>query len=158
MQSRTAITSRVARRLNSRGSLLLEVSIAMGVAAILGLLMMKGSLLAISNTQWTVMQTLTDAYLSRETALSNRVPVADLTGAGSLWPDSNSVAPTQETVTIGKLMGGTPVTAKVTRFRVVETPAGETDTSLSVWRLHSVLTYKVGDDEYVKSRTTLRMQ
>jgi hypothetical protein len=131
---------------------------AMGLTAYVALLLMKASLLAISNSGWTVMQTLSDAYLSREVALSNRVPYADLMGPGTLWPDSSSVTPTQATVTLGKLSGGTPVTATITRFRVSETPGGETETTLAVWRLHSVLVYRIGDEEYIKSRTTLRMQ
>jgi hypothetical protein len=156
MLNRTAIAGRQRRHRSQRGSLLLEVSVAMGVAAFVALLVMKASLLAISNTGWTVMQTMSDAYLSRETALSNRVPVADLTGPGSLWPDVS--APAQTAVTLGKLAGGKVVSGTLTRFRVDETPPGETDTTLAVWRLHSVLTYRIGDEDYVKSRTTLRMQ
>lgn len=138
----------------------MEVSLGMGLASALALILMKASLLALSNNQWTIMQTLTDAYLTRETALSHRVPVADLTGPDSPWPDQVADDPPRsvQTVSLGKTAGGHPVSATLTRFRVNETPADDTDTGIAVWRLHSVLTYMVGDDEYVKSRATLRIQ
>lgn len=144
----------------ANGSVLLEVSIAMGVAALVALMMMKASLLALSNNQWTIMQTLTDAYLTRETALSNRVPVGDLTAENSLWPDQESDEPPQseQTVEIGRLAGGRAVTARLIRFRMNETPAETSDVALAVWRLHSVLSYSVGGKEYLKSRSTLRTQ
>jgi hypothetical protein len=110
------------RRRPSTGSLLIEVSLALGLAVMLALVMMKASLLAISGNQWTVMQTLTDAYLTRETALSNRIPWVDLTATGSPWPSMDASA--DQTVT----------------------------------RLYSVLKYEIGDQHYVKSRSTLRMQ
>jgi hypothetical protein len=140
--------------------MLVEVSMAMGLAAVLALILMKASLLALSNNQWTIMQTLTDAYLTRETALSHRVPVADLTGAASAWPDQAVDDPPNavQTVVLGKTAGGQVINASLTRFRVNETSVDDADTGLSVWRLHSVLTYKIGGKEYVKSRATLRMQ
>ena len=133
---------------------------AMGLAAVAALLVMKASLLALSNNQWTVMQTLTDACLTRETALSNRLPLADLTGADSQWPDALTDSPPRQvqTVSLGLLAGGQPVNATLTRFRVNETPQVDADTGLAVWRLHSVLAYTIGGQQYYKSRTTLRMQ
>lgn len=141
------------------GSLLAEVALAMGLAAVLALLLMKASLLALSNNQWTIMQTLTDAYLSRETALSHRVPMVVLTGENSPWPDPVSSDPprAEQTVNLGRLAGGLDVNATLIRFRVNETPV-EDPGNLSVWRLHSVLSYTVAGQRYVKSRATLRMQ
>jgi hypothetical protein len=129
-----------------------------GLVAVVALIVMKASLLAISNNQWTIMQTLTDAYLTREIALSNRVPVAEITGANSLWPDAEGATPPEQTVTLGRLAGGQAVSGTLRRFRVDETPEDEVDTTLSVWRLHSVLTYKIAGKDYMKTRTTLRMQ
>ena len=139
--------------------MLVEVSLGMGLASVLALILMKASLLAVSNNQWTIMQTMTDAYLTRETALSHRVPMADLTGAESAWPDAaGDPARSVQTVSLGKTAGAHPVSATLTRFRVNETPADDADTGIAVWRLHSILTYKVGENEYVKSRATLRIQ
>ena len=139
--------------------MLVEVSLGMGLASVLALLLMKASLLALSNNQWTIMQTMTDAYLTRETALSHRVPVADLTGVESAWPDAaGDPSRLVQTVSLGKTAGGHVVNATLTRFRVNETPVDDADTGIAVWRLHSILTYKIGENEYVKSRATLRIQ
>jgi hypothetical protein len=147
------------RRWSRRGSILVEASIALGAAILLGLLMMKASLLAIGGNDWTTMQTLTDALLTRETALANRVPFAEIASGTSLWPDSaGDVAGAPETIEIGKMMGGTPVTAKLIRYRVNQANTSEPDVNLTVWRLHSVLQYNVGGNQYVKSSSTLRAQ
>lgn len=143
-----------------QGSLLVEVSMAMGLAALLSLVLMKASMLAIGGNQWTIMQTLTDAYLTRESALASRIPFADLTKADSLWPDSGADNPPRikQTVTLGKTPGGANVTGELTRFRTNQTASDDADTRLTVCRVYSVLTYRLGDQQYVKSRSTLRMQ
>src|SRR5215212_6908940 len=135
MPTRTAIADRRRRPLREHGSVLVEVSLGMGLTAFLALILMKASLLALSNNQWTIMQTLTDAYLTRETALSHRVPVADLTAAGSQWPDQAADDPPNavQTVNLGKTAGGQVITATLTRFRVDETSPDDTDTGLSAW-------------------------
>jgi hypothetical protein len=160
MRTRTAIPERRRRTWREQGSVLVEVSLGMGMTSFLALILMKASLLALSNNQWTIMQTLTDAYLTRETALAHRVPVADLTGPDTKWPDSAVDDPPRlvQTVELGRTAGNHAVNGTLTRYRVDETPADNADTGIAVWRLHSVLTYKIGDAEYVKSRSTLRMQ
>lgn len=142
------------------GVVLMEATIAMGLAVFLALVVMKCFLLGISSNQWSSMQTLADAYLSRETALSNRVPMADLTARPSAWPDASSDNPPQlvQTVALGMLPGGSVVKGQLTRFRVNETVSGDPDIGITVWRLHSLLTYKVGEQQYVKSRSTIRTQ
>ena len=146
-----------------RGSLLIEVSIGMWLASMLALLLMRASLLALGSNQWTIMQTLTDAYMTREAALANRLPMADVTSAGSPWPDAGADEERFEgVVSLGRLAGGTEVTGRIVRFRVNSAPAvagaGEGAPDLDIWRLHSVLTYQVGEQSYVKSRTILRTQ
>ncbi len=138
----------------------MEVTVALGLTVFLALLVMKGSLLALSGNQWTVMQTLSDAYMTRETALSNRIPMSDLTASPSLWPDQASDNPptTVQTVTLGILPSGSVVQAQLTRFRTNETPATNTDISLVVLRLYSVLSFQAGEKSYVKTRSTLRSQ
>ncbi|MEN3943766.1 hypothetical protein WJU23_20870 [Prosthecobacter sp. SYSU 5D2] len=144
-----------------RGSLLVEVSLAMGLTALVALVLMRASLLAISGNQWTVMQTLTDAYLTRETALANRLPFADVTGEASAWPaanlDSEDVVVDEQTVTLGRLAGGTAVQGVIRRFRTQEA-APVSEVSQAVWRLHSILAYNIGDEQYTKSRSVLRVQ
>ena len=145
---------------HARGSMLLEASMGMGLAAMLSLLLMKAYLLSIGGNQWTIMQSLTDAYLTRETALANRIPLADLTAAASAWPDLAADDPphVRQTVTLGKLPGGRVVQGELTRFRTNETRDDEPETRMLIWRVHSVLTYQVGEHEYVKSRSIVRMQ
>jgi hypothetical protein len=142
-----------------RGSLLLEASIAMGAAAILALLLMKSSLLSISGNQWASVQSLADAALTKEAALAQRVPFADLTAATSLWPDAAAGIPsTGQSVVIGRMTGGNPLSGTITRFRVSATPTDDAEAGLTLWRLYSVLRYKVGQNDYVKSSSTLRVQ
>lgn len=143
--------------LRSHGSLLIEVSVALFLTSALALIMMRASLLAISGNQWTIMQTLTDAYLSRESALSIRLPFADLTGTLSAWPDIAADPVPEQTVTLGRVAGGQAVQGTLQRFRTAEV-ASAAESPLTVWRLHSVLSYRVGSQEYLKSRSTLRLQ
>ncbi len=142
-----------------QGSLLIEVSVALGLTTMLALVLMRASLLAISGNQWSTMQTLTDAYLSRETALANRLPFVEVAGQGSAWPApvGDATAVNEQTVTLGKLPGGQGVSAILKRFRTWEADS-ESSVALAVWRLHSVLIYRIGEDEYTKSRSTLRVQ
>lgn len=142
-----------------QGSLLIEVSVALGLTTMLALVLMRASLLAISGNQWSIMQTLTDAYLSRETALANRIPFADVAGDTSAWPAQATGAPvaSEQTVTLGRLPGGQGVSAVLRRFRTSETGDNQS-IAMAVWRLHSVLTYRIGEDEYTKSRSILRVQ
>jgi hypothetical protein len=149
---------RLCRAAKQRGSVLVEVAVAVGFAAFLGLFTMKASLMAISNNQWIILQTLADAYLTRETALSVRIPVADLTGPSSPWPDQGVATPLVETVTVGRLPGGGEVRAQLTRYRVDVTQPGAVDSGISSWRLHSILEYTAAGQRYVKSRSTLRLQ
>jgi hypothetical protein len=116
----------------------------------------EGILLAISGNQWTMMQTLTDAYMTRETALSNRTPLADVIADSSPWPDWSSRS--EQNVTLGKMPGGRVVQASLTRFRVNIPGDPDSEANLNVFRLYSVLKYQIGEKEYVKSRSTLRMQ
>ncbi|MDZ4288142.1 MAG: hypothetical protein U0984_09295 [Prosthecobacter sp.] len=140
--------------------MILEATVAMGFAAVLALVMMKASMIGLTGNQWTIMQTLTDAYLTRETALANRLPVADLTATTSQWPDPTVDTPQryETTVTLGKLPGGAAVLGNLVRFRTNETQQDDATTASSVYRLYSILSYQIGDKEYFKSRSTLRLQ
>lgn len=138
------------------GSLLLEASVALGMVSALALLLMRGSLLAITGNQWAVMQTLTDACLTRETALATRLPFADIEAENSPWSAPAGLGEVAgQPVTLGKMAGGQPVAGTLRRFRTIE-PVNGVETGVTAWRLHSVLTYTIGDDDYVKTRSTLR--
>lgn len=149
-----------------RGSALIEISLSYATLVIIALLTLKASVNATSSQAWTVRQSMSDAYIMRESALASRIPFSEVTGTTSPWALSPSV--TTSTVTIGKLPGGEPVTATLHRTRLPDSnnlPAAGGIGTLTTnpaeseaWKLQSLLVYTVGDREYVKSRTVLRIR
>lgn len=146
------------------GIALLEVSLGLAGLVVLSLVLLLISIRSIQAQRWTIMQTFSDAFLSREVALAKRTPFADLTAAGSPWP----AAPRRNSqqVTLGRLPSGLPVTATLWRFREpagnnlpAAGGAGTTVTnpvSLEGWRFSSGLTYSIGERNYVKARNVIR--
>ena len=143
-----------------KGSVILEASIGLAFASVLTLLLLKGSMVSLSSNQWTILQTLTDAYLTKETALANRVPLEDVLVAGSQWPNPTTDLPPHNvmTVTLGKMAGGIVVQGQLTRYHTNETQSDDASTSSNVYRLYSVLSYRVNGKDYYKTRSTVRMQ
>lgn len=132
----------------------------------LTLVFMKLALNITSPRQWTLQQTVTDAYLTYEKALAQRLPFTDLVAASSPWPVYPEKA--QSTVVLGKLPGGSEVTGTIIRTRTPDTnnypvnggsgdvasnPAG-----IQIWSFQSILSYKIGGRDYVKTRTVIRSQ
>lgn len=160
-----ALNHRFRRSPRSRsGIALLEVTLGIAALVILAFLLLLLSINSIKAQRWTVMQTLSDAYMSREIALGKRMQFQRLTENDSLWPPSPQVS-TQE-VTIGRLPNGNPVKAVLKRTREAASnnlaAAGGTgdETSNPVgmesWKLQSHLIYNVSDRPYVKTRTVIR--
>jgi hypothetical protein len=89
-----------------------------------------------------------------------------LLAVDSPWPAFPSVS--SQTVEIGKLPGGTPVTGVMHRTRIADTGNfpidGGTGTVLTnpaamkIWRVQSILRYQISGRNYVKSRTVVRAQ
>lgn len=133
---------------------------------IVALLTLKASINATAGQAWTVKQAMSDAYITRESALASRIPFELLTGESSLWPAHPSVA--TSTVTIGRLPGGQTVDATIHRTRIPDAnnlptssgtgTANSNPTGTEAWKLQSILAYSVGDRQYVKSRTVLRIR
>ena len=73
------------KRGGERGSALIEISLSYATLVIVALLTLKASVNASSSQSWTVKQAMTDAYITRETALASRIPYSEITGASSLW-------------------------------------------------------------------------
>ena len=71
-------------------------------------------------------------------------------------------------MTLGKLPGGQEVTGTLYRTRIPDannlTTAGGTGTATTnpsgteAWKVQSILSYTVGDRQYVKSRTVMRIR
>lgn len=124
------------------------------------------SLNVIYPRQWTVLQTVTDAYMTYEKSYAQRIDFGTLTSASSPWPAYPLFAKTA--VTIGYLPGGLALTGNVYRFRTANPnnlPAnggtGTTTTNpsnMNAWTVQSVLTYSISGRNYYKSRTVIRNQ
>ena len=148
----------------NRGSALIEVAVSYSVLVIVALITLKASINTASSQAWTVKQAMTDAYLTRETALANRIPFDQINQTGSLWAMRPAVSTT--TVVLGRLPGGRQVTGTLHRTRIpapnnLSAAGGSGDSTTNPgqtegWKLQSVLAYNIGDKTYVKTRTTLR--
>jgi hypothetical protein len=152
------------RRRLERGSALIEISMSYAVLVAVALLSLRASVNATSGQTWTVRQAMSDAFITRESAMASRIPFADLIGPSSPWPRSPTVSST--TVTMGRLPGGALVTGTLYRTRIPDSnnlpAAGGTGTATSnpggteAWQLQSILSYTTSNRTYVKSRTVLR--
>lgn len=153
-------------RRHQSGSALIDVAVSYATLVIVALLTLKASINAAATQAWTVKQAMSDAYLTRESALAARVPFDEINTDTSLWamdPDTTSV-----TVSIGKLPGGNNVLGTLYRTRIPAPnnlpSAGGSGTSetnpgeIEGWKLQSILTYEVKGRNYVKSRTSLRVR
>lgn len=149
-----------------RGFVLFEAMMSLSMLTIIGLVLLKLSLNILAPRQWTLKQSVTDAYLTYERAYAERIPFENLLANDSPWPVYPTV--TSTTVEIGRLPGGIPISGTVTRTRTADAGNypidGGTGTvainpgAMKIWRAQSVLTYKVGNYTYAKSRTVLRSQ
>ncbi len=139
---------------------------AMSLLSVVGLLLLKLSLNVIYPRQYSLQQVLSDSYLTFERARAERIPFESLVALDSPWPAFPTTA--SEQVVIGKLPGGKSVTGTVIRTRI---PApenypidGGTGTvtvnpaAMKVWRVQSVLQYRIAERTYLKSRTLVRSQ
>lgn len=154
------------RRVVVRGSVLIEAAAAIALIGVVAMMLLRSSINALSGRYWTMMQNMTDAYLTYEVALAQRVPMDEVVGGSTLWPVNPTLA--TSTVEVGRLPGGTPVTATLHRTRVADTnnlpSAGGTGTATSnparmeVWKLQCHIVYMIGEDTYRKSRTVVRVR
>ena len=148
------------------GSVLLEATYAMTFLAGLSLILLKLSINVTAPRQWTLQQTVSDAYITYEKAWAQRLPFADLLDTDSPWPEFPQKSEVQ--VELGKLPGGSPIYGTVIRTRVPDTNNFPVDggsgtvtsnpSGMRVYNFQSLLTYTVGDRQYVKSRTVVRSQ
>lgn len=145
---------------------------ALSLLTVLGLVMLKLSLNILHPRQWVLQQTLSDAFLTSERATAERIPFSELLGETSPWPAYPATS-VSEGVEIGCLPGGTPITGTVTRTRIPDAEnypvdGGEAVTrevaiarnpaAMKIWKVQSIMTYRIGSRTYAKSRTVLRSQ
>ncbi len=146
--------------------MLVEAVAAMALLSVAGLVLFKGAINVLAPRQWTLVQNITDAYMTYEKAYAERIEFDEAVGAGSPWPSYPSSSSTN--VTLGTLPGGRTLTGEVIRTRMADSNnlsqhggGGTTSTNpaeLQSWKLQSHLLYRIGGREYVKSRTVVRTQ
>lgn len=161
------------RRTQRRGFALVELTLALSILTVIGIMLLKLSLNILAPRQYVLQQVLTDSYLTFERAQAERIPfhdlTNDLTAPVSPWP--TFPATTTTPVTIGSLPGGVPVTGQVVRTRFADTNNYPNDgdansvgnvatnpAAMRIWRVQSVLRYQIAGRTYVKSRTVVRAQ
>lgn len=133
---------------------------------ILAIYFLKSAISITSGQRWTIVQAMTDAFMTQESAIANRMPIDDLKSATSLFPTHPTVSTV--TVTVGRLPGGAPITATLKRTKRPDPnnlpSAGGSGTavtnpaSMEAWKLQSMLVYTVRSQTYVKTRTTVRVR
>lgn len=149
------------------GSMIIELVIALALLTVVGLFLLKGSLDVMQPRQWVIQQNITDSYLTYEESYAKRISFEEFTANDSPWPAYPST--TSSNVELGKLPGGSAVTATVIRTRVpdennIPAPSDSNyadklaanPTKMETWKLQSHLTYRIGSNDYVKSRTVVR--
>ena len=149
-----------------RASFVVEAAAAYGVLMILAIYFLKSAISITSGQRWTIVQAMTDAFMTQESAIANRMPLDDLKAAASLFPTHPNVSTV--TVTVGRLPGGAPITATLKRTKRPDPnnlpSAGGSGTatsnpaSMEAWKLQSMLIYTVRSQNYVKTRTTVRVR
>ena len=147
--------------------MLIEMMVALGLLTAIGIFLLVGTLDVMAPRNWIIMQNVTDSYLTYEEAYAKRISFDEFTSDSSDWPliDSGST-PAAQAVDIGKAPGGRTIVASVIRVRIPDksnlVSAGGTGTTstnpaeMETWRLQTHLSYKIGNKDYVKSRTIVR--
>lgn len=153
-------------RYRKAGNILVEAGLSLGLLTFIGLMLLKMSLNILGPRQWGLQQTVTDAYMTYERAVAERIPFEDLLNTGSPWPAYPAVD--TESVELGRLPGNRPIYGTITRTRIpsgnnfpIDGGTGTVTTNpaaMQVWKVQSIATYTIGGRNYAKSRTILRSQ
>lgn len=147
--------------------MIIELAVALGLLTAIGLFLLKGTLDVMAPRQWVIQQNITDSYLTYEESYAKRISFEEFTANDSAWPIYPDVS--SSTVELGKMPGGRAITGTVTRTRVADdnnipapsdssyaTKLAANPTKMETWKLQSHLSYKIGKNDYVKSRTVVR--
>ncbi|MEP2777135.1 MAG: hypothetical protein ABJQ29_14790 [Luteolibacter sp.] len=142
------------------------MTLSLSLLTVVGLILLKLSLNVIAPRQNSLQQVLSGSYLTYERSLAERLPFDDLLSNSSLWPMYPQLS--TEQVYLGKLPGGVAVYGDITRTRMPDAANypidGGTGTvtnnpaAMKIWRVQSILRYKISGRTYVKSRTVVRSQ
>lgn len=136
---------------SERGSGLFEVSLTLFLLITVAVYSMQTTLVSYQARNWSVIQTMTDAQASIETAFAQRWVYGQIASSGR-WPVYPQFI--TSTVTAGQAPGG-PVNVQVRRTCHVSTdPASGVQSYL----LESYVTYTNGNRTYCKLSKVVRMQ
>jgi hypothetical protein len=148
-----------------RGFMLVEAMVSLSLLTALGLTMLKLSLDILAPRQWVIQQTITDAYMTRERALMERIPFSEILvtppttdATAPYWPNA---AVDVVGVEIGRLPGGRQITGDVKRSSVADPDNNNfvnNPAKLQAFTLTSNLSYTIGTRIYTKSRSVYRTQ
>jgi hypothetical protein len=160
-------------RSHRSGFALIEATLALTLLTVVGIILLKLSINILAPRQWVLQQSVSDAYMTFERAFAERQPYSIIAGAASPWPLSPATTITPNVV-LGSLPGGVAINGTVTRTRFANPAFPEANEALNpgtyvadvaanpsgmrVVQLQAIVTYTVGRNTYVKSRTVSRSQ
>lgn len=133
------------------GSGLFEVSITLFLLITVAVYSMQTTLAAFQAQNWSVIQTMTDAQASIETAFAQRWIYGQIATSGR-WPVYPNVV--RSTVTAGQTPNG-PVNVEVRRTCHVNT---DPVSGMQYYLLESYVTYANGQRSYCKLSKVVRTQ
>lgn len=135
------------------GSLLIEVSVALGLLIALGTILLHYIFTILQASNWISTQALSEAALSYEVAFMEKIPIEETLSSNSPFPNRPNHALT--TTTIGTLRNGVPVEGQVRRLRI-PILSDSSEFQLERWRLFTSLEYTINDVQYFKTRSVVR--
>ncbi|MGB0776137.1 MAG: hypothetical protein ACPGUY_09840, partial [Akkermansiaceae bacterium] len=68
-----------------RGSMIIEMTVALALLTTVGLVVLKSSLDVMAPRQWVILQNISDSYMSYEQAYAERVSFDEFTSDSSDW-------------------------------------------------------------------------
>lgn len=155
------------KRRSRGGFALIEVTLSLIILMALGVMMLQAGMNVLTPRQWALHQSITDAYLTSEKTLAQRLSFEQILSEDSPWQEEAQTVD----VDFGRLPGGLAVSGQVIRTRVPDdthlldvegnvapAPTDDNPSDVVVWRFRSVAVYQIGGREYVKSRTVIRSQ
>ena len=138
-----------------QGNLLIEMVVASVLLIAIAMFLLTGTLDVLAPRNWTIQQNYSDAYLTYEEAYAKRIPFDDLLSTTSPWQTAAQTSP----VIMGKNYNGNNVTGSIQRILEVGPDNADPTTNpaeMETYILYSVLTYSIGREDYVKTRTIVR--
>jgi hypothetical protein len=156
MERRTILSRKdhtIGRSARQGGWSLIELTVTLSLLVGIAVFGIKTMASAFMLQNWSIGQSMTDAYAGIETAYAQRYVFANIANSGRWGPQPNS-AITTNGVTVGQTPSG-PVTANVVRIYHQNTDAV---TGALSYLLESYIVYKDGQRTYCKVSKVYRSE